>query len=266
MGRRVVYGLMWGADRIMGRFNPVVILCYHSNAHDEWRYSIDPEDFKAQIMALKGEGYVFISLTDLEQYLENGKPIPEKSAILNFDDGYRDVLSLRDFIREEKLQPTMFVLSDPARANQGELGSSRELLSWEEIRSLAEEGWIIGSHSATHADMCSLDPERCQEEVMGSKAEIERQTGREVRYFAYPKGAYTERVLAAMRRSKYTLALSMDDGIIGADASRFALPRIGVDRTHTLADFRTLYSPSVVWARGVVKRWLGWSGVREVSR
>lgn len=264
-GRRVVYGLLRLFDRISGRFNPVVILCYHAIGYDEWRYSTNPEDFRVQLTILKNEGYQFVTLSDVEAFLDGKKRLPSKVAIINFDDGYQDILSVRDVIREFGIKPTLFVLSDRAGSSRTELSCERRFLSREEIISLSQDGWIIGCHSATHESVVMLDAEGLHREIVQSREMLERELSLPIRYFAYPKGAYTRGALAAIQQAGYALALSMDDGIVTRDSDRFTLPRVGVDRTHNAWDFPTLYTPSVLVVRGLIKRWLGWSG-EQLSR
>ena len=73
----------------------VPVLLYHSvqpevtpEADPEMHVSVDV--FTEQLKALKDNGYVAITYDQYVDYVKNGTPIPEKSVIINFDDGYVD--------------------------------------------------------------------------------------------------------------------------------------------------------------------------------
>ncbi|ETI89772.1 MAG: Polysaccharide deacetylase family protein, partial [Clostridium butyricum DORA_1] len=62
---------------------------YHSvdeNAANE--VTITPEKLKEQLDYINDNNYVTITMTELYDHIENNKPIPEKSIIITFDDGY----------------------------------------------------------------------------------------------------------------------------------------------------------------------------------
>jgi peptidoglycan/xylan/chitin deacetylase (PgdA/CDA1 family) len=75
------------------------------------------------------------------------------------------------------------------------------IMSWDQIRTLASLGHIIGSHSRSHLILRDIDVARVDEELVESKRLIEQQLGRPVDYFCFPNARYdalsTERVLAA---------------------------------------------------------------------
>ena len=122
-----------------------------------------------------------------------------------------------------------------------------------EIQNLKKSGWTIGSHSKTHADFFALSKEQIQQEIIGSKKELEKTLKSKIKYFAYPKGRYTEEVLKTVKKAGYRLALSMDSDRIDKKTSRYTVPRVGVDRTHSLNEFRMLFIPSVVATKKLIK-------------
>jgi peptidoglycan/xylan/chitin deacetylase (PgdA/CDA1 family) len=254
--RKFVYVSLYLLDRLLRRKSRVIVLCYHSVAKDSWRFSIDPETLKKHILYLK-KHYEFITLDDLRAFISGKKHITRPSVVITFDDGYKDVLSVRDFLNIHGVKPALFVLSESDKANLRELDTKRKFLSFAEIKRLLHDGWIIGSHSATHANFAALKPDALYREVILSKHILEQELGTIIPYFAYPKGRYTKVIIAALRKAKYTLALSMDDAIVSPRSNYFTIPRIGVDRTHGRFEFRTLYSPSVITFRRMVKEKIG---------
>lgn len=239
--------------------NRVTVLCYHSissSAPGAWKFGVSQQDFEEQMEALLQKGYRFLSLGELEEKMKTGQMSDERSFILTFDDGYRDILSVREFLKERGIRPALFVLAEPAQADRNEAASEHQFLSRDEILLLANDGWEIGCHSATHADFSALDTKGERREIGEAKTRLERELGIPIRYFAYPKGWYSEALKVRVKDAGFTLALSMDDGFLSAKTDRFAIPRVGIDRTHTLKEFPYLFTTTAILFRRAVKNCL----------
>ena len=252
--RRRVYRLASSIDRAVGAtcIAPF-ILCYHSVAQSGWRFAVPLRDLRQQ-MALLTHGYAPITAYQLEAFLRGLEPLAPSSFLLTFDDGYRDLIQAEPLMSDLGIRPLLFMVSDPDRAVGAHLPAGSELLGDDELRSLSAAGWEIGSHSASHADLPNLADDALRREISGSKQRLETVLGKPVRYFAYPKGRYSLRVMQACRAAGYAAAFSMDDGFLSTATELFRIPRVGVDGTHTLAEIKTLISPSAVRFRKVLKR------------
>lgn len=259
--RRQVYGVLQFIDQVrlpfaVGKSPSIVIFAYHSISSDDWRFGVSQEEFMRQIeFLLKIRKPV--SLSDVHDHIVGTRMISDPSFAICFDDGYRDILSVREFLAERGIRPALFVLSDTESADITELGIRREFLRPEDIRTLYKDGWDIGCHSATHGDFWNMDAERIQHETIDAKKKLESDNDISIQYFAYPRGRYTEEVIQYIRKAGYELALSMDDGYIDTSTNPYAVPRVGVDRTHTFEEFPGIFSPSVIRLRRVVKWIIG---------
>ena len=112
------------------------------------------------------------------------------------------------------------------------------VMSWDEVRTMARSGMEFGSHTESHPILASIgDPAQLRQELEGSKAALERETGRPVTALAYPvggRGAVNEAVLAATEAAGYRFAFTYLPGTNRLSASnRFALKRIPVERYTT---------------------------------
>lgn len=256
--RRCIYAVLASFDAIFKRSeHTIVVFCFHSIASDEWRFSIDKGVFVQEIEYLLKTRKP-ITIDDVRNYILGKKQITEPSFAVCFDDGYRDILTVRTYLKERGIKPTLFVLSHEVEADTTELGTDRPFLSREEILRLQEDGWTIGSHSATHGDFFILDEAGIKKEIGESKMALEKSLGCVIEYFAYPRGRYTDAVLAEVKNAGYRMALSMDDGRIDSQTPLLAIPRVGVDRTHSFAEFRHIFSPSAIFFRQTVKRFLAY--------
>ncbi len=92
-------------------------------------------------------------------------------------------------------------------------------------------GMRIGAHSVGHPRLTQLGDEALRAEVHGS-VDVIRALGGPVP-FAYPDGAYDERVVREVRRAAVSSAVTCEPGVVerGADAMRlpriFVVPRTG---------------------------------------
>jgi peptidoglycan/xylan/chitin deacetylase (PgdA/CDA1 family) len=255
-GRRAVYLALWVFDQAVGRkaTNPL-ILCYHSFKKDGWQFSLEPDDFKKQIDYLL-KHFSPISVSELEAFLLKGKELSGPVFLLTFDDGYQSLMEIKDYLKFQQIKPVVFILANSQRADRKELGTDEKLIENREIETLLKEGWEIGCHSATHADFRNLSHLRLWQETIGAKKVLERKIGREIKYFAYPKGRISQE-MANQILKEYQLSFSLEGGPVKPGVSRASVPRIGIDRTHSFSEFKAALSPSVLWLKKILIRvWL----------
>ena len=98
----------------------------------------------------------------------------------------------------------------------GELDPSparNEVLGWDALRQLAAEGVAIAPHSRTHPLLPTLSDELMRDELTGSCADIERELGSSVSCFAYPSGAWDQRVVEATAAAGLDVAFTTRRGV-----------------------------------------------------
>jgi peptidoglycan/xylan/chitin deacetylase (PgdA/CDA1 family) len=256
--RRLIYLFLGFLDKSILKLKPsrITILSYHSIANDNWRYSVDVEVIKKQIEYLQ-KNYDIIMLADVEAFLQGTKQITRPSVVLTFDDGYKDILLLKDFFISKQISPALFVLADSDHADFKELATKRPFLTVQEIQSLHNLGWEIGCHSGTHANLRLVTAEKLAIETIDAKQNLERSLGLSLRYFAYPRGKYNKQVIESVKKAGFSLGLTMDDGFITPRVNPLTIPRIGVDRSHSFDEFITLNSPLSVIFRRAAKKIIG---------
>lgn len=251
--RNSVYRALYLLDKTQGKQSSLFVLCYHGIGRDTWRYSVPFSLLKKQIQYLKSKGYQFIKLSDLLAHLLNGKQLPEKAVVITIDDGYKELGNTCEYFKSENIYPAVFLLADTQHPNRHELANTKKFLSATDIHLLKSYGWEFGSHSATHSNLTILSEHELKKEIIDSKTFLETKTKTRIEFFAYPRGKYTPQVLAMTKKAGYKLGLTMDDGIISKKTDRLQIPRIGIDRTHTMQEFPMLFSPSVIETRKRIK-------------
>ena len=64
------------------------VIMYHSIGENTGKYVISPQMLEDDLKIIREMGFTTITSKDLIAYKENNVPLPEKSVILTFDDGY----------------------------------------------------------------------------------------------------------------------------------------------------------------------------------
>ena len=79
-------------------------------------------------------------------------------------------------------------------------------LDWDQVRAMAAAGIEIGSHGCSHRILTRLPAEGADDELIRSKAEIERRIGRKVKHFAFPNEGASGALLTAAATAGYRTA------------------------------------------------------------
>ncbi len=230
--RRILFSVFG----IVSKPAQIVVYCYHSISSGDGKFDVSDENFKKQIDFLLAN-FKPISTDDLIDYLDGKKDINEPSFVLSFDDGYKDLLNIKDYLPALGIKPIAFVLAKPENVNRLELRMDKQFLTSSDILSLQKAGWEIGCHSLTHANLQKLTDHELNSEIVDAKHVLES-LGVPVKYFAYPKGKYDQKIIRVVKDAGFKGAFSTDYQNITVDSDRFAIPRIGVVRSHTLTEFR----------------------------
>jgi peptidoglycan/xylan/chitin deacetylase (PgdA/CDA1 family) len=223
------------------------ILCYHSISNDHNRFAVGLEAFERQMEKIAEHG-TFVSLDEIMASRE-GAYLPRPSIAITIDDGYYDVMSILPVTRRLGIPITIFVLSDPARAEKKALGSESRLLSWEEIKYLRKEGWMIGCHSATHPNFFETTERVLRQEIIDAKQKMESVLGEEVKYFAYPGGRFEERSIRIVQEAGFKAGFSIREGCATYSENQWIFPRTIIDKTHTISEFPAVYTPVTFFLR-----------------
>jgi peptidoglycan/xylan/chitin deacetylase (PgdA/CDA1 family) len=173
-------------------------------------------------------GYRAVGLTDAVENLYRGAPLPEKTFVLTFDDGYRSVYSEAfPVMKRHSMSATVFLTVGDPPGSGGRIPplNGSEMLSWAEVTEMREAGIRFGAHTLTHPDLTRLGTEKIEYEIVKSKEIIEGVLGEPVRSFAYPYGRYDERSMGIAGRF-FDCACSDELGLLTLESNRYALGRV----------------------------------------
>ena len=152
--------------------------------------TVRPEDFAAQMTYLAEHGFTTIGLYELTDALATGRPLPEKSVIITFDDGYAGLYDYAvPVMRSLNQTATVFVITEFVDQDRP------EYLSWPVLKYMWEMGWSVEPHTKTHIGLEGLSYNRQLYEMLGSIETVEANIGERPRFFNYPSGSYDQTTL-----------------------------------------------------------------------
>jgi peptidoglycan/xylan/chitin deacetylase (PgdA/CDA1 family) len=179
-----------------------------------------------------------VSLEELLDKLEKGEDVTGH-LVVTFDDGYKDNYHVAAAELKRRNMPACFFVTtgfvasgevpwwhhaDPVRP---------EWMTWDEVRSLVEQGFEIGSHTVSHVDLGAVSGQTALSEIVTSKRQLARETSTTVELFAYPYGG-ADQITAenrdAVRNAGYRCCLSAYGGAVAPNTDPFFMKRVPVSR------------------------------------
>jgi peptidoglycan/xylan/chitin deacetylase (PgdA/CDA1 family) len=187
-----------------------MVLVHHgvgevTDADDPERLVVSPDHLESQIRLLQRAGYRFATA---EELIARG-PV-RRTAVLTFDDGWRDGLGIVAPLLERLGVRASFYVCPGLWGTQhaSVTGPAGALMTPGEAGELAARGMEVASHTLSHPDLRGLDDAALDAELRDSRAAVEDVTGRACRTFAYPFGLFDARVRERVRVAGYELALA----------------------------------------------------------
>ncbi len=106
------------------------------------------------------------------------------------------------------------------------------MLTWEQVAEMQRLGMTIGAHTLTHPNLPSAGLTAAREEIVGSKALLERATGTPVTLFAYPNGGaeryMTGETARLVREAGFEAAVTSRNAFAGPASDLYGLERVQV--------------------------------------
>lgn len=214
----------------------IPVLYYHSVLPDSEvaapnEVTISPEKLKEELQLVKDLGYTTLTLSELNNYLNNNMEIPEKSIVITFDDGYTDnYIHAFPILKELEMKATIFMIASQV--------DSGYYMSQDQLKDMSNYGIDIGSHTDNHVYLDKLSYNEQLKEMKDSKEKLEKILGKEVISIAYPYGNYNENTKKAAEAAGYTLAFTTNKGLDKRTGNKLELNRIYVSSTYSLDTFK----------------------------
>jgi O-antigen biosynthesis protein len=241
----------------------IPILLYHSvseRAGDS--FAVAPDQFASHVQAIAASGRTALTVSEIADGIRGLRRLPERCVGITFDDGFADTVDAVELLDREGLRSTVYVTTGSVGA--ADMISERHL----EVLARRRDSVELGVHTVTHPHLDELTLPAANDEIRSSKAALEELIDRPVNSFAYPHGAYDERVRGLVVDAGYGSAAAVKNAISHAGDDPWAIARWTVRSTTTVHDVETFLtgcSVPVAW-RGDRFRTKAYRKVRRMRR
>jgi len=189
----------------------------------------DVVEFEKQVKYLADNGYYTPTWSELADYIDGTKVLPEKSVILTFDDGASSFFSLAyPVLVKYQIHATSFIVTSWT-TNPDSLGVNRNLISFQSHSNDMHQGGCEGGHGGLFQcidHQLGLDDLNASKQVTGSSDA-----------FCYPFGDYNDSEKQLLREAGFKVAVTTEYGKAQIGMDKLQLPRIRMNGGTSLEGF-----------------------------
>jgi peptidoglycan/xylan/chitin deacetylase (PgdA/CDA1 family) len=195
-------------------------------------WSISPATLSCHLEYLKYQHWVPTTVSTFVSLLFDKKePLPDKTVVITFDDGLADFFTgALPILVRYGYPATLFITTAYINQSAGWLrsrrGENHPMLSWSEVREIADHGIECGSHAHSHAQLDILPVKKIRDELRNSKDILEQHLLQSVQSFAYPFGLNSPNLRQLVQQAGYSSACAVRHTMASAADDRYALARI----------------------------------------
>jgi len=243
-------GVMFLGFRSRGQEIP--ILLYHhilpddvNRVHEENPFTVSTADFFAQMQYLYDNDFHTLTLSDLEMFLTEGIPLPERSVMIHFDDGYySNFVYAYPILQRFGHRAVVFMITGEIEAlgdHQPEM--NHNCLTWTAAHSLIGREDVFELASHTHGLHDFVPDSEETRLVHATREEIVADVLRSFGFlpnrtaFAYPYGQYNDTAIEALREVGIRMAFTTTEEMVRSESDPLLLGRFKVWRDMTLERF-----------------------------
>src|SRR5579864_379815 len=199
---------------------------------------------KLYLMLMRRFGDQTVKPSDLAEWLRRlGILLPNGTVTAKAATPFQTTRMLLEGLPQADIQRVLSAMESDVPIAEGTFTPFYPL-TWEMLAGVLRAGMTVGSHTRTHVLMTNESRQKVMDEVVGSRAELEKRLGTGVQHFVYPDGAFNtssvNAVAAAGYRFAYTSCMHRD----------YKHPMLTVPRTvlweNSCLDSRGLFSGPVL--------------------
>ena len=227
--------------------NQIPVLVYHrvNDLPAKKDPSLSVNFFSAQMKNLVERGYYFASLTELSKWLNYSITLPQKTVVLTFDDGFRDVYkNVFPILKKYRIKAGIFLIynyigkskyfsynrSVPQKILPENFDArydiKNEYLSKSEILEVYNSGYCeFGSHTLNHPSLKFMDVKQAYKEIAESKTNLEDFLNLPIATFCYPYGHFNDSLRNIVSEVGYQFAVTTVRGKVKQGDNPFTLKR-----------------------------------------
>jgi len=235
---------------------PLPVLMYHHVSPKPGLVTCSPENFRAQMAWLAGNGWKTLSTDAFAEALASGR-MPKKSVLVTFDDGYLDNWVYAHPVLEEFGQrATIFLITGwigegQKRPHAGQAGvpdvpthkqamtAAAEgrfddaFLRWSEVEAMrAAATFDFHSHTHTHTRWDRTMSEQAARDaalahdLAASRATLAARLGAATPHLCWPQGYFDAAYQRVAREAGFTHLYTTEPGVVRTDVDLARIPRL----------------------------------------
>jgi len=172
------------------------ILTYHSIDPSGSVISTTEDTFRRQVKWLSRSAIKVVSIPELLALGDDSDAVA-----LTFDDGFANFEKAVGPLTDAGFSATVFVVTDcVGGTNSWEFRSGASvpmlpLMDWHQLSRIHEQGFVVGAHTRSHANLSRLSGAGLLDELQGSAERIGSELGMRPEGLAYPFGATSPAVV-----------------------------------------------------------------------
>ena len=235
---------------VMPSARALPILMYHHVSPAPGLVTVSPQTFRDQIGGLVQRGYRSVGCADLAAFLA-GQPLPDRSVMLTFDDGYLDnFVHAHPVLKEFGFTAVLFLITGRLgdgpprpvgttpdhRACMESVKAGRAddvMLRWSEVETMrAANSFEFHSHTHTHtrwdreiADPAERDA-RLAEDLQRSRATLTARLGSASAHLCWPQGYHDAAYRRVAKAAGFDYLYTVEKGTCLPAADPQRIPRI----------------------------------------
>ncbi|GHF16211.1 polysaccharide deacetylase [Kordiimonas sediminis] len=229
----VIMGLLFCAS-LMGASKPLsadpsaVILMYHRFGENDYpSTNIQLDQFRNHIAELKKDKYQFLPLREIVRRLKNHEDLPSHTIAITVDDAYKSFQTHGwPILKEAGIPVTLFVSTGAVDAGHP------NYLSWDDIRTLQNEGVQIEHHGKDHLHMVHAGTNKAAIDIKAASDRFQAEIGRVPTLFAYPYGEYSQDIASLVADMGFEGAFAQFSSVASFSSQTFALPRFPINERY----------------------------------
>ena len=204
--------------------NFVMLQYHHVSTTTPPVTSISPADFKTHMAYLK-DNHTVISLDQALTHIKTNTPLPNKSVVITFDDGYVNILeNAHPILVEYNFPYTIFI-------NPAIIGETTSQLNWEQVKSMQPLA-TFANHTLDHAHLLTRYGsehenkwlKRVMKDVNQAEELITENLGYSKKWLAYPYGEFNSKLKEQLLEGGY-IGFGQQSGAVSHFSDFGALPR-----------------------------------------
>jgi biofilm PGA synthesis lipoprotein PgaB len=214
-------GVSFSADAL------VVLQYHHISDETPASTSTSPEVFEQHLQYLDRHDFDVIGLDKLAELIRHGKPLPDRTVVITFDDGYLSVYKQAyPRLTRYGFPFSVFINTQPHDAE------NPLFMSWEQMREMSDSGVTFANHTVSHPHLLRRAhgesavewEQRVWNEISRAEETIHQQLQQHHKLLAYPYGEYNAALKKLLDEKGY-LAFGQQSGPVSPGSDGQALPR-----------------------------------------